>query len=210
VKGFREFILRGNLVDLAVAVVIGAAFGAVVAALVADLITPLIAAIGGQAGLQRPRVHRQQVEVQVRRLSQRAADVRDHRRRRLLPHHQACCCAAGAVLAQEGGGPAARVSGVPIRRSRRCAALRALHRRDPPDAGRVGPPTYAAPPTLGARAGWTPSYRPACQATRSSTTAAIAASPTTTRLAMSATRMGREGSPAWRSARASVSMSTMR
>src|SRR3954464_10656452 len=46
-KGFREFILRGNLIDLAVAVVIGAAFSAVVAALVADLITPLIAAIGG-------------------------------------------------------------------------------------------------------------------------------------------------------------------
>jgi large conductance mechanosensitive channel len=46
-KDFRQFILRGNLVDLAVAVVIGAAFSAVVAALVKDLITPLIAAIGG-------------------------------------------------------------------------------------------------------------------------------------------------------------------
>jgi large conductance mechanosensitive channel protein len=42
-KEFREFILRGNLVDLAVAVVIGTAFGAVVTALVKDLITPLIA-----------------------------------------------------------------------------------------------------------------------------------------------------------------------
>jgi large conductance mechanosensitive channel len=48
VKDFRQFILRGNLVDLAVAVVIGAAFGAVVTALVKDLITPLIAAIGGK------------------------------------------------------------------------------------------------------------------------------------------------------------------
>lgn len=47
-KGFRDFILRGNVVDLAVAVVIGAAFGNIVAALVKDLITPLIAAIGGQ------------------------------------------------------------------------------------------------------------------------------------------------------------------
>ena len=47
-KGFREFIMRGNVVDLAVAVVIGAAFGAVVTKLVADLITPLIAAIGGK------------------------------------------------------------------------------------------------------------------------------------------------------------------
>ena len=47
-KGFKQFMLRGNVVDLAVAVVIGGAFGAVVPALVKDLITPLIAAIGGQ------------------------------------------------------------------------------------------------------------------------------------------------------------------
>jgi large conductance mechanosensitive channel len=48
-KGFRQFILRGNVVDLAVAVVIGAAFGAVVASFVKDLLTPLIAAIFGKA-----------------------------------------------------------------------------------------------------------------------------------------------------------------
>jgi large conductance mechanosensitive channel len=47
-KGFRDFILRGNVVDLAVAVVIGAAFGAVVTALVTGLLTPLIAAIVGE------------------------------------------------------------------------------------------------------------------------------------------------------------------
>jgi len=47
-KGFKQFLLRGNVVDLAVAVVIGAAFGAVVTALVKDLLTPLIAAIVGQ------------------------------------------------------------------------------------------------------------------------------------------------------------------
>jgi large conductance mechanosensitive channel len=47
-KDFRQFLLRGNLVDLAVAVVIGAAFGAVVTALVRDLITPLVAAVGGK------------------------------------------------------------------------------------------------------------------------------------------------------------------
>lgn len=45
--GFRTFILRGNVVDLAVGVVIGAAFGAIVTALVADVITPLIPAPGG-------------------------------------------------------------------------------------------------------------------------------------------------------------------
>jgi large conductance mechanosensitive channel len=48
IKEFREFVLRGNVVDLAIAVVLGAAFGAVVAALVADLITPLVAAVFGQ------------------------------------------------------------------------------------------------------------------------------------------------------------------
>ena len=47
-SGFRKFLLRGNLIDLAVAVVIGTAFTASVAALVRDLITPLIAAAGGK------------------------------------------------------------------------------------------------------------------------------------------------------------------
>lgn len=46
--GFKQFILRGNVVDLAVGVMIGAAFGAVVSALTKDLITPLIAAVGSQ------------------------------------------------------------------------------------------------------------------------------------------------------------------
>jgi large conductance mechanosensitive channel len=45
---FKAFILRGNVVDLAVGIIIGAAFGTVVAAFVKDLITPLIAAIGGK------------------------------------------------------------------------------------------------------------------------------------------------------------------
>ena len=47
-KGFKQFLLRGNVVDLAVAVIIGAAFGAVVTALVKDLLTPLIAALVGK------------------------------------------------------------------------------------------------------------------------------------------------------------------
>jgi large conductance mechanosensitive channel len=47
-KGFKEFLLRGNVVDLAVAVVIGGAFGAIVTALVKDLLTPLIAALVGK------------------------------------------------------------------------------------------------------------------------------------------------------------------
>jgi large conductance mechanosensitive channel len=49
-KGFRTFLMRGNLIELAVAVVIGTAFTAIVTAIVKDLITPLIAAIGGKPG----------------------------------------------------------------------------------------------------------------------------------------------------------------
>ena len=47
-KGFKQFMLRGNVVELAVSVVIGGAFGAVVTAFVKDLITPLIAAVVGK------------------------------------------------------------------------------------------------------------------------------------------------------------------
>ncbi len=47
-KGFREFILRGNVVDLAVAVILGAAFNAIVASFVSDVLNPLIAATMGK------------------------------------------------------------------------------------------------------------------------------------------------------------------
>lgn len=47
IKGFKEFILKGNVVDMAVGVVIGVAFGNVVSSLVADIITPFIGAFGG-------------------------------------------------------------------------------------------------------------------------------------------------------------------
>ncbi|GLX98275.1 large conductance mechanosensitive channel protein MscL [Herbidospora sp. NBRC 101105] len=49
-SGFKKFLLRGNIVELAVAVVIGAAFGGLVQAVVADFITPLVKAITGGAG----------------------------------------------------------------------------------------------------------------------------------------------------------------
>lgn len=48
IKGFKEFILRGNVVQLAVAVVMGAAFGAVITSLASDVIMPLITAIFGK------------------------------------------------------------------------------------------------------------------------------------------------------------------
>ena len=47
-KGFRDFVTRGNVVDLAVAVIIGVAFGAIVDSLVKDIITPIIGLFGGQ------------------------------------------------------------------------------------------------------------------------------------------------------------------
>jgi large conductance mechanosensitive channel len=50
-KGFRDFVARGNVVDLAVGVIIGVAFGAIVDSLVKDLITPIIGLMGGQPDL---------------------------------------------------------------------------------------------------------------------------------------------------------------
>jgi large conductance mechanosensitive channel len=46
IKGFKQFLLRGNVVDMAVGIVVGAAFGSVVTGFVKDLLTPLIAALG--------------------------------------------------------------------------------------------------------------------------------------------------------------------
>jgi large conductance mechanosensitive channel len=48
IRGFKQFLLRGNVVDMAVGVVMGASFGGIVAALVKDLLTPLVAAIFGK------------------------------------------------------------------------------------------------------------------------------------------------------------------
>ena len=53
IRQLRDFLLRGNVVDLAVAVVIGAAFGAVITSFVEDIVTPLIAAIGGKQDFSR-------------------------------------------------------------------------------------------------------------------------------------------------------------
>ncbi|MEO9255984.1 MAG: large conductance mechanosensitive channel protein MscL [Tepidiformaceae bacterium] len=57
VREFKQFLLRGNVVDLAVALIIGVAFGAVVTAFVEDLITPLISAIGGNPDFSNLAFH---------------------------------------------------------------------------------------------------------------------------------------------------------
>ncbi|HSZ15620.1 MAG TPA: large conductance mechanosensitive channel protein MscL [Terracidiphilus sp.] len=64
-KGFRDFVLRGNVVDLAVAVIIGAAFGAIVTSLVSDIINPLIAATVGQPNFSYIILHVGKGEVKV-------------------------------------------------------------------------------------------------------------------------------------------------
>jgi large conductance mechanosensitive channel len=56
-KGFRDFILRGNVVDLAVAVILGAAFNAIVTSLVADVLNPLIAATVGKPDFSSVVLH---------------------------------------------------------------------------------------------------------------------------------------------------------
>ena len=69
-SGFKQFILRGNVVDMAVGVVVGAAFASVVGAFTKDLLTPLIAAIVGKPDFSCDRVHDQRHSLPVRRFHQ--------------------------------------------------------------------------------------------------------------------------------------------
>ena len=87
---FRQFLLRGNVVEMGVGVVMGVAFKRVVDGLVADMITPLIAAVAGEADFSALTFSLNGSQFMYGRASdQRRALVRDHRRRRLLPHRQA-------------------------------------------------------------------------------------------------------------------------
>ncbi len=60
-EGFKKFLLRGNIVDLAVGVIIGAAFGAIVDSLVKDIITPLIGLVGGSPDFSGIRLFAKEV-----------------------------------------------------------------------------------------------------------------------------------------------------
>ena len=88
-SGFRQFILRGNVIDLAVAVVIGGAFGAVVTALVKDLLTPLIGALVGTPDFSALVLHGQRQPVSDWRLRQRGRLVRAGGRGGVLRHRRA-------------------------------------------------------------------------------------------------------------------------
>ena len=90
-KGFRDFIMRGNVVDLAVAVVIGAAFGPAITSFVNDVLMQIIAAIGGQPDFSSLSFKIGEGRGQVRLLPQRADHVPAHRRGGLLrrgPAHE--------------------------------------------------------------------------------------------------------------------------
>jgi large conductance mechanosensitive channel len=67
-KGLRKFILRGNLIDLAVAVVIGTQFSGLVHSFVSSFVDPLLALIGGKPNLSKTHILRGQVDLHLRRV----------------------------------------------------------------------------------------------------------------------------------------------
>ena len=129
-KEFRDFVLRGNVVELAVAVVIGAAFGAVVTAFVASFITPLIAAIGGKPDFSGARVHDQRLAASpTARSSTRCssfliiAAVVFFFDRAAAEHADGAACSPEPAVDEV----VRAVPGVPVGHPDRGAALRVLH-----------------------------------------------------------------------------------
>jgi hypothetical protein len=104
---FQAFILRGNVLDLAVAVVIGAAFGAIVTSLVENIITPIIAAIGGQPDFSTLTFTLNSSEVRYGAFLNSVISFLNHR-----PHHQANECAHGLSQPVGHGGGARDMSGM--------------------------------------------------------------------------------------------------
>ncbi len=90
IKGFRDFILRGNVVDLAVAVIIGTAFGLVVAAFTKGIIMQFVAAIVKTPDFDKLAFMPQRDSHQLRSVPHRLSQLPDRRFRRLL-----LCRAAG-------------------------------------------------------------------------------------------------------------------
>ena len=141
-KEFREFILRGNLVDLAVAVVIGTAFTAVVTAFVTNIVTPIIAAIGGKPDFSDLTFTINGSEFCYGAFINALIAFLDHRRGRVLLRHQAGQPAHGALSARHAGRRRdAGLPGVPERHPDRRDALRVLHRARcrPPPRRAAGP-----------------------------------------------------------------------
>ena len=128
-KEFRDFVLRGNVVELAVAVVIGAAFGALVTAFVASFVTPLIAAIGGEPDFSDLAFTINDSRFTYGAFFNALLVVPDHRRGGVLLRRAPAQHADGAAAAGAGRRPRrAAVPGVPVGHPDRGAALRVLHR----------------------------------------------------------------------------------
>ena len=127
-KGFRDFVLRGNVVDLAVGVVIGAAFGAVVTAFVKDLLTPLIAAIAGKPDFSAYSAPAERRQVPLWRLFQRADFVSAGRGCCVL-----LCRASGeqidGAIPEEGAARQDEMPAMPERHSGWRAQVRVLYGR---------------------------------------------------------------------------------
>ena len=155
-SGFRKFLMQGNIIDLAVAVVIGVAFNAIVQALVKDMITPLITAIVGKhINFSSLSFAVNGATFYLRRRHQRGDLVPGHRGGGLLADRRADRQADGAGHPQQGSDDR-RLPGVPEHHPRRRQALHVLHRRS-----RAGAAARDAPPR-GAHgtATWRPSSSP--------------------------------------------------
>ena len=127
-SGFKQFILRGNVVDMAVGVVIGAAFGAVVTALVKDIINPIIALMVGKPDFTGISFTIGHDAVSDRRFHHGAGQLSADCGRGLLFCGDADQCAdrADAEGSGAGGSDHQEVSGMPERDSDRCAAVQPL------------------------------------------------------------------------------------
>ena len=128
-QGFKQFILRGNVLDLAVAVVMGVAFGAVVTALVKDIITPFIAAIVGKPDFSAIGIHDQWEQIPDRRLHQRGNLVHPNRCRRIFLHRTADEHTSRPNAARGSGSRPdyQKMPGVSKRRANSSTPLRLLH-----------------------------------------------------------------------------------
>ena len=165
IKEFKEFLLRGNLLDLAVAVVIGAAFTAVVASITSNIITPLIKAIFGAPRSSAASTSPSTTRDPLRQRAERAPRLRDHGRSRLLPGHRPFntlmwsrhACASGSRSQCPGASartrtrPRSALLHLGAHDDRLLSDQQGQPRVTPPSARRAGRPPTSTASTAGAR-----------------------------------------------------------
>ena len=212
-KGFRDFVLKGNVIDLAAAVIIGAAFGAIIDSLVKDVITPIIGMMGGQPDFSAIKVGSDP----DRELPQRGHLVPHQGRGPLLPRSSfpSASSRRGSAAAPRRPAPSPQEQYLKEIRDL-LAAAEALIARENPRPGRPPPsrssfalparrPGRSAPPRRSARRSASPSRAAAPAAARtsaSSRSSRSCASPSTTSRARASARSSRRSTPrAWRRTR---------